>query len=273
MLGHPIAHSKSPDLQLAAYRELGVDWSYERIDMDASGIAGFVTSRTPAWRGLSLTMPLKRDVVPVLDSLDEVAALTGAANTVVFGENGIHGMNTDVFGIVSALGSTDVSDVLVLGSGATAGSLIVALGELGAARVVVAARAPERAAPLAVIAERIGLDVTVTDLATPPAGEPTLVVSTLPGGTSLPWPVADAHIRSSTLFDVAYDPWPSALASTWSRAGRPVISGLEMLVAQALGQVRVFVSGDPTLSVTDEPSVLAAMRASVDLDGPANAAH
>ncbi len=69
--------------------------------------------------------------------------------------------------------------------------------------------------------------------------------------------------RGSTLFDVAYDPWPTTLAQRWTSLSAPVISGVEMLIGQALVQVRIFVTGDPEAELPDEPSVLEAMRNSI----------
>src|ERR1700727_3070698 len=104
VLGTPIAHSLSPALHRAAYRELGLDdWSYDLVECDEADLAGYLGSRGPDWAGLSLTMPLKRTVLPLLDHVDQLAAATGGANTVVFRPDGRYGYNTDVQGIVDAL--------------------------------------------------------------------------------------------------------------------------------------------------------------------------
>ena len=104
VLGKPIAHSLSPALHIAAYQALGLDdWTYQAIECDEAGLAAFVGSRGTDWAGLSLTMPLKRTVLPLLDHVDPLAAATGGANTVVFRPDGRYGYNTDVQGIVDAL--------------------------------------------------------------------------------------------------------------------------------------------------------------------------
>ena len=91
-------------LHRAAYAALGfADWAYELVECDEAGLAGYVESRGPEWAGLSLTMPLKRTVLPLLDHVDHLAAATGGANTVVFRPEGRYGYNTDVQGIVDAL--------------------------------------------------------------------------------------------------------------------------------------------------------------------------
>lgn len=136
VLGKPIAHSLSPALHRAAYRELGFDdWTYELVECDEAGLPAYVESRSREWAGLSLTMPLKRTVLPLLDHVDPMAAATGGANTVVFRPDGRYGYNTDVQGIVDALteaGAPAPGTVTIIGAGATACSALAAAGELGA---------------------------------------------------------------------------------------------------------------------------------------------
>lgn len=282
VLGSPIAHSLSPVLHSAAYRELGLDWSYEAIEVTADRLPAFLESTSPAsatpgeapWRGLSLTMPLKRDVVPLLDERDELVELTGGANTVVFstGDDGsrrLSGYNTDVFGVVEALrsgGVTVATTVQLLGAGATAASVVVAVASIGATRLLISTRSAEKAEPVARLARELGVDVTVAALdARLPNVEPDLVISTLPGGTEVEIPFADQVIAGATLFDVAYSPWPTTSALRWLTAGGRVIPGLEMLASQALAQVRLFVGGDAATELDGEARVKAAMRASVGL--------
>lgn len=275
VLGAPIAHSQSPALHRAAYRVLGLPWSYEAVEMNSADLAEFIASRGREWRGLSLTMPLKHTVMPLTSSLDETARLTGAANTVLFDRHGntaaLRGFNTDVAGIVRALRAAQVgavSLVHVLGSGATAASAVAASAQLGAERIVIWARSPERAAALVPLAGTLGVAIEIRDqhdgVADPTAQ---LVISTLPGGVDAGVDFPTTVRERALLFDVAYDPWPSALARTWQRAGGAVLSGLAMLTQQALLQVRIFVSGDPLEPLDHEDAVLAAMLESVHLDG------
>ncbi|GLI28793.1 shikimate 5-dehydrogenase [Agromyces rhizosphaerae] len=265
VLGSPIVHSRSPVLHRAAYGELGLDWTYEVIEMTGEGIAPFVRALREPWRGLSLTMPLKRDVIPALDGIDRVARLTNAVNTVLCADDGRRlGFNTDVAGIVRALRERGVGDVgraVLVGAGATATSALVALAELGAEWVEVYARTPEKAAGLVALGGELGVAVHPLHLSGLAAADgASLAVSCLPGGTAPGVPVSDALVAGSTLFDVAYAPWPTATATVWADAGRPVISGLPMLLHQALVQVRIFALGDPEAELPDETSVLRAMR-------------
>lgn len=271
VLGHPVAHSKSPALHRAAYRELGLDWDYGTQEVRPGELGAFITGLDPAWRGLSLTMPFKHEVLPILADRDRVSQVTGAANTVLLGDVGpdgrrrITGFNTDVTGIVRALadaGITAVANVAVLGAGATAASAVTAAAELGAESVELLVRTPAKAAPLAQLGRTLGLVVVISDLTTvPDAGRaPGLVISTLPGGTRLDVEFPAAVRQAAPLLDVAYAPWPSAIATSWEQGGGRVLSGLGMLLHQALIQVRIFVTGDPFAPLPDEDRVLQRMR-------------
>jgi shikimate dehydrogenase len=268
VLGSPIAHSKSPAIQAAAYRVLGLDWDYTAADVTEDALAGFVAARDDTWRGLSLTMPLKRAVLPLLATRDSLVDVVGAANTVRFDNNGVHGYNTDVYGVTQTLRDAGIERlelVHILGGGATAASVVAAVAELGAERVVVRARTPERANPLIELGERLGVAVSARTIATEDRSliVPDVIVSTLPGGASEGIVFPEAVRERSLLFDVAYDPWPSQLATAWAEVGGRVASGLDMLIHQAVGQIRIWVGGDQRAPLPNEAAVLAAMRAAV----------
>ena len=261
--GDPIGHSKSPALHAAAYRVLGLDWEYGRRQVPAEGFATALAQLDGTWRGLSLTMPLKEVAFRAAATRDRHADLTGAVNTLLLSARPA-GFNTDVGGIVDALaeaGIGDVETVRILGAGATAASALVAVAEIGAARVDVRARRPERAAPLIDLGERVGVVVEVSALDDPVLGVD-LTIATLPSGTALATETAAALAASGgALFDAAYAPWPSSLASVWGDA--PAISGLGMLLHQAVRQIRIFRHGDPSVALPDEAAVIAAMRAAL----------
>lgn len=268
VLGSPISHSKSPALHSAAYRVLGLGWTYERVEMTGASLPGFLDGLDATWRGLSLTMPLKRDVIPLLDARDELVSLTGVCNTVLLSAGRRRGFNTDVHGIVAAFTETGVvslDTVQVLGGGATAASAIIAAARLGASRVTVSVRSPQKSAELADLGPALGIRVDIAPLGDALRERPDAVISTLPNRV-------DAHLEFDTetrsgalLFDVAYEPWPTSLAQRWLEADGTVISGLGMLLHQALMQVRIFVAGSPDEALPDEPAVLAAMRTAIGL--------
>lgn len=246
VLGSPIAHSLSPALHRAAYRALGLtDWRYEAIECDEDGLVGLLGSLGPEWAGLSLTMPLKRAVLPLLDRVDPLAAQVGAANTVVLAAGRRSGFNTDVAGIVAAVreaGASTGGNALVLGGGATACSALAALSQLGFERATVAVRSRPRAEPLLAVADRLGVAVTISGLgAEIPDFCWQLLVSTVPaaGTEGVAGQLAAGRLRAAAVLDVIYDPWPTPLAAAAEQVGTPVISGYEMLLYQAAAQVEL----------------------------------
>ncbi|MEV0323947.1 shikimate dehydrogenase [Streptomyces sp. NPDC050658] len=242
VLGSPIAHSLSPVLHRAAYGELGlVDWAYDLFDVDEAALPGFVEGLGPEWAGLSLTMPLKRAVIPLLDEVSETAASVEAVNTVVFKEDGRRvGDNTDIPGIVAALrerGIEEVETAAILGAGATASSALAALARICTGEVVAYVRSEARAAEMRQWGERLDVEVRTADWAdAEQALTAPLVIATTPAGTTDALSGAVPE-RPATLFDVLYDPWPTALAARWSAYGGAVVSGLDLLVHQAVLQV------------------------------------
>ncbi|MCX5241605.1 shikimate dehydrogenase [Streptomyces prunicolor] len=242
VLGSPIAHSLSPVLHRAAYGELGLDnWSYDRFDVDEAGLPGFFKDLGPEWAGLSLTMPLKRAVIPLLDEISETAASVDAVNTVVFTEDGRRvGDNTDIPGMVAALrehGIEQVDSAAILGAGATASSALAALSRVCTGEVVAYVRSEARAAEMRQWGERLDVELRTADWADAAEGlRAPLVFATTPAGTTDALASAVPE-RPATLFDVLYDPWPTNLAARWSGYGGAVVSGLDLLVHQAVLQV------------------------------------
>ncbi|MFJ9378437.1 shikimate dehydrogenase [Streptomyces sp. NPDC101455] len=242
VLGSPIAHSLSPALHRAAYGELGLDgWSYDRFDVDEEALPGFFKDLGPEWAGLSLTMPLKRAVIPLLDEISETAASVDAVNTVVLTEDGRRvGDNTDIPGMVAALrehGIEQVDSAAILGAGATASSALAALARICTGEVVAYVRSEVRAAEMRQWGKRLDVEVRTADWADAAEGlRAPLVFATTPAGTTdaLSSTVPE---RPATLFDVLYDPWPTDLAARWSGYGGAVVSGLDLLVHQAVLQV------------------------------------
>ncbi|MGW7243041.1 shikimate dehydrogenase [Streptomyces sp. NPDC054804] len=242
VLGKPIAHSLSPVLHRAAYDELGLTgWSYERFEVDETRLPGFLGQLGPEWAGLSLTMPLKRAVIPLVDEISETAASVDAVNTVVFTEDGRRlGDNTDIPGMVAALrehGIEQVDSAAILGAGATASSALAALARICTGEVVAYVRSEERAAEMRQWGERLDVQVRTADWSdAEQALHAPLVIATTPAGTTDALAAAVPE-RPATLFDVLYHPWPTALAARWSMFGGAVVSGLDLLVHQAVLQV------------------------------------
>ncbi|GGW50424.1 shikimate dehydrogenase [Streptomyces griseoloalbus] len=250
VLGAPIAHSLSPVLHRTAYAELDLEgWTYDRFEVDEKGLPGFFETRGPEWAGLSLTMPLKRAVIPLLDGISETAASVDAVNTVVFSEDGRRtGDNTDIPGMVAALrehGIDKVESAAVLGAGATASSALAALARVCSGEVTAYVRSEVRAAEMRQWAERLDVAVRIADWddAERALNAP-LVVSTTPAGVTDTLARAVPE-RPTALFDVLYDPWPTVLAARWSAYGGAVVSGLDLLVHQAVLQVEQMTGCSP----------------------------
>lgn len=290
VLGHPIGHSLSPVLHRAAYRALGLDgWSYDTLDVTEEQLPAFVGDLDATWAGLSLTMPLKQTVLPLLDHVEPLAAVVGAVNTVLVQAGGsgrpvLTGANTDVHGIVAALSEgleaagggaapgerPPARSAVVLGAGATAASALAALAELGCPAPVVLARSLGRTGALARAAHRMGVEPVFRSLdgALDAMAGADLVVSTLPPraaddlAAGLAAVAAHAPRPGAVLLDVAYDPRPTALHTAWLGAGGVAVPGERMLLHQAAEQVRL---------MTGRPGPLAAMDAALGaaLDGSA----
>jgi shikimate dehydrogenase len=250
VLGSPIAHSLSPALHRAAYAGLGLAWTYEAVDVDAAALPGFLAALDDSWAGLSLTMPLKEAVIPLLSELDPEARTLRSVNTVLPVEGGWRGTNTDVYGITQALLEhgldTMPREAVVLGAGATARSAVAALLRLGAQRVVIAARRPEAAEELQGLAQAMGLPARTAGLDPDPAlVRADVLISTLPGSAAEQW-AGLAGDGGGVLLDASYHPWPTPLAASWG-SGR-VASGRDMLLWQAVEQVRLMTGLEPDVA-------------------------
>ena len=289
VLGHPIAHSLSPALHRAAYAYLGeANLEYDRRDTLPDDLPAIMrgvrnpagTEEAPYIAGLSVTMPLKTAVIQYCDELSETARVTGAVNTVYPRGEKVLGDNTDVIGIVNALRHAGLKpnperdEPAVIGGGATAISALTALHKLGYRRASVYARSLYKLGDLQAVAERLGVQLSTVALAEFPAEQKARrhnpVISTLPARAADDWApqLADPAGASETadrpvLLDVAYNPWPSDLASAWEANGGTVVSGLEMLLYQAVEQVLLFT--DRTLQPAELLGLVNAMCAAVDL--------
>lgn len=245
VLGSPIAHSRSPQLHLAAYRALGLDWSYDRIECTADQLPDLVSGLGPEWVGLSVTMPGKVAALEFAGERTERAVLAGSANTLVRTASGWRADCTDVDGVRGALrggGVEKVTEAVVVGAGGTARPALLALSELGAQAISVVARDAGRAANTLDLARRLGMSATVIDFDADrlraACARADAVVSTVPANGAAA--VADSIAAAPVVLDAIYDPWPTPVAEAVVRAGHTVIGGLQMLLNQAYGQVEQF---------------------------------
>lgn len=243
VLGKPITHSLSPVLHNAGYRASGLDdWSYTAIECDEVGLPSLLDSLDAEWAGVSLTMPLKEAGLAVADTASENATAVGAANTLVRRANGWYAENTDITGMVAALreaGVTKPASIAILGAGGTARAALGAAALLGVRRVVLFARRPEVAAELDPVAEKLGVSLSFTSWSgAARCAMHDVVISTVPKGVA-----DDLTITwrpGTVVFDVVYDPWPTPFAAAAQSAGCRIVSGLDLLLEQALDQFLLF---------------------------------
>ncbi|MEU7629410.1 shikimate dehydrogenase [Nocardia sp. NPDC049220] len=259
VLGTPIKHSRSPQLHLAAYRALGLDWTYDRVECSAEQLPGLVDGLGPEWVGLSVTMPGKEVALAYASERTERAVLVGSANTLVRIADGWRADCTDVDGVLGALrsgGITELAEGVVLGAGGTARPALLAISELGGEAVTVIARDAGRARGALELAERLGMAATLIGFDAAAIGAACAaagaVVSTVPATAAAA--VADAVAAAPVVLDAIYAPWPTPLAEAVERAEHTVVSGLQMLLNQAFGQVEQF---------TGQPAPRAAMAAAL----------
>jgi shikimate dehydrogenase len=239
VLGSPIGHSLSPALHRAAYAQLGLNWTYDRVELDEQRLPSFVRGLDASWRGLSLTMPLKVAVLE-LGQVDELARLAGAGNTLILEGDECRVYNTDVGGLIWAVGQVATSPlqrVTILGAGATSRAALIAATQLGARLVTVVARTPARAEALRALSNELGVKLEIRSWSSE-LPDADLVVSAVVSGAADN--VAPAVAGSAPLIvDIIYDPWPTVLATAAQRAGCTVVSGLDFLIGQALLQIEL----------------------------------
>ncbi|MEU5907457.1 shikimate dehydrogenase [Micromonospora sp. NPDC047467] len=246
VLGKPIGHSLSPVIHNAGYAAAGLaGWSYTRIECAAAELPALVAGLGPEWVGLSVTMPGKEAALAVASEASPVAAAVGAANTLVRRPDGSwHADNTDVAGMVQVLTDAGVragAAVTVLGAGGTARAALAAAAQLACSSVTVVARRAEAVDDLRPVADAVGVVLNAGAWGDAPRHlGAEVVVSTVPKGVADPLAEAGTWSAGAVVFDALYDPWPTPLAAAAVAAGLRVVSGLDLLLAQAVGQFEQF---------------------------------
>jgi shikimate dehydrogenase len=254
VIGHPVRHSLSPALHNAAYRALGLDWTYVAFDVaDGAAPAALDAMRVLGIAGLSVTMPHKAAVADACDECSEHASTLRSVNTVTRLDDGrLRGDSTDGEGFLRALADAKVevddADVLVLGAGPAARAVVLALGEAGA-RVKVCAR---RAQPAQAVARLVNAEVVAWhDRALIVAGTPIIVNATSVGmAPDEDSPVAPESLRAGQVVaDLVYHPLETPLLRAARAAGAHTVDGLGMLAHQAALQVVAWTGADPPVEV------------------------
>ena len=262
VIGSPIEHSLSPVIHRAAWAQLGIDgWEYRRLEQDADSLPPFIGGLGGDCAGLSVTMPCKQAVMPLLDVIDPLASAVGAVNTVVPSSGVLAGFNTDVTGIASAIrracsqaNRALPTSAVVLGARATASSALAALGELGIVTSTVAARRFGGPGSVVAASSRLGVSIDQVlwsdrDAVLRAVSGADLVISTLPAGVGDPLAEQMSVREGQVLLDVVYSPRETALRSAFERKGGIVAEGTDMLIFQAAAQVQLMTGRTPKTDV------------------------
>ncbi len=270
VIGSPVAHSLSPVLHRAAYAVLGLDWTYDPVEVDSAGLGEFVEGLDDSWRGLSLTMPLKRTVVPLLDTSDAWVRLSGVANTLVLDTGQRHGFNTDIPGAIAAIQERlphQPRSAVVLGGGATAASVLLALSELGCTTATVLVRDPSRAEETVAVvsAHPNAPELSVDTIEGTSHVEADLLVTTIPAEAQTP-DLVSLCADVPAVFEVVYDPWPTPLARAVMDDGRHLVAGLDLLAHQAVGQVQRMTGQAVSVGLLREAGIRELARRAVQID-------
>jgi shikimate dehydrogenase len=257
VIGHPVAHSRSPDMQTAALAELGLagEWNYGALDVAPEDFEAAVAELAAGdeYAGVNVTVPHKEAALAMADAASAAAQAIGAANTLSFRDGRIVADNTDAGGLLRSLPRPfDGERVLVLGAGGAARAAIWGLVEAGA-KVDVWNRTAERAATVA--GELRGRAV-----GNPDSADYALIVNTTAVGLDGEDPFehlplgAESFAPGQVVVDMVYGEEPSPLLAAAGAAGAVTVDGLEMLVQQGALSLRIWTGEEPSLE---------AMRAAV----------
>lgn len=238
VLGFPVSHSLSPVLHSAAFEFLGIEGRYEAIEVPSGKLEHFMRESSQNFDYLSLTMPLKEEVLGLGYASDPLVQRIQSANTLISRSKEWSLSSTDGSGFISALRNSSLSgtqSVLILGAGGTARAIAGALDSI-ADVVTVLGRSSSRREALesSMIRSKFEYLPWTTEI---DFSSYDLVVNTTPSGAA---DLLSESVRkgvSATLFDVIYKPWPTALARRWSDCGGQVIGGLELLLYQGVDQL------------------------------------
>lgn len=267
LLGHPVGHSISPAMQSAAFDEMGLDWTYEAIDVAPGELLGAVDRlRNGVWRGANVTIPHKQAVIPLLDDLSQSALHTSTVNTIVRDDNRVVGHNTDLPAFMKDLGSyfdlglrpdvdlganknnraarldaPETGTGLILGAGGAARSVAFSLAQQGFNLKLIARTIRPAQALAEDVLRKTSVEVELlpweNDSFTDAGRDCSLVVNATPVGMlpheqDTPWPSEIALPEKAFVYDLVYTPSETRLMRDARLAGLDAASGAGMLVEQ-----------------------------------------
>ncbi len=265
LLGYPLGHSVSPAMQNAAFRALGIDWDYMRLETERAKLRESIAKiRAGDCAGANVTIPHKQAVIELLDDLSETARRINAVNTIVNREGKLFGDNTDAPAFIRSLKENHIhprnARVAILGAGGAAFAVTFALAAEGAREIVIINRNGARAADLA---DRLHenfpqLGIAVNWLEA--ASDAHILVNATPVGmypnvAESPMPRGQEFSPRPIIVDLVYNPIETKFLSDAKRAGARTIGGLGMLVHQGAASFKLWTGRDAPLDVMNRAAV------------------
>lgn len=264
LMGHPVAHSLSPRMHNASFAAEGMDYVYVAMDVEPEDLPAAVAGASAlGFRGFNLTMPHKRAILPLLDDLDEVAAVSEAVNTVVIEDSKTRGYNTDGSGLAEACGESGVDfanrRVLLLGAGGAAAAVALALVGEGAGELRIVNRSVENARNLLSTLRKTGKKIRGEaypfEALDEAASEAEIIVNATPLGMKeedpLPLPIEYLAGREA-ICDAVYSPnRETLLVQQACELGARVVTGKRMLLYQGVHAQRLWTGQEPNVDAMD----------------------
>jgi shikimate dehydrogenase len=261
VLGSPISHSLSPVLHRKAYEILGISATYSAIDTKEGQLANFVSKMDSSWLGISLTMPLKEEVLKVADEVDPLALRIQSANTLYRVGDKWRATSTDVAGFskaLAAMSAHDFASVVILGAGATARCAAAAFDGTGRS-ITVLIRSDFRKAQMEPCVVQGELHfVPWSDLSALRSAD--LIVNTTPAGVADEVALLLDHKPDAIFFEALYNPWPTRLLQSWLATHSRGIDGLDLLVQQAIDQIELQTKSVRSMDLPERSDFASALR-------------
>lgn len=244
ILGHPCLHSKSPGIYNRLFAECGIPAHYTWFE-EADPEAFFSSLQQTGVRGISVTIPHKERILPLIDEVKHDAATIGAVNTVLILDEKRYGFNTDWKGIYRPLEGTEGETAVILGAGGAAAAAVYAVSMRGFTPVILN-RTPERAFHLS---QKTGAETgKLSDIS---RYHPDLIINATPVGMgadrNIPIPVSSLK-PDMKVFDLVYTPRDTPLLQAALAAGSSVIPGTEMFIHQLAEQFKILTGIDVSVS-------------------------
>jgi shikimate dehydrogenase len=258
LLGEPLGHSLSPALHKAIYRQLEIDdASYRTVELPQERLKSFFSGfRVGGFDGVNVTIPHKANVISLLDEVDNKAKLLNAVNCINRIGNKLTGFNTDLLGFAYSLRQNDVSiegnEFVILGAGGSAQAVGAVLAEGEAKSVSIVNRSPENAETLKQtilsVSDAVKVDIVSEEELVARAKDIDCVINTTsvgmsPNGKSSPLS-AEIFNDNMLAFDLVYNPVKSKFLENAEQQGASTVNGLQMLVAQAVYSVEIWMGGN-----------------------------